>query len=199
MPKIGLISASMCGVLLTNGKIAENAPFGVGAITYAMELARQRAGIEDEEQYVSFAMERGIELEWAALETYQERNLVELHGQQEWGAHPDFPYFGGTPDGLVGTVGGVDAKCRNNKEQHEYIKNGIGKKDTDQFQAYMMIFGREWWDLGAYNPRFPEPLDLVTHRLYPDPAWVEKMTERLPLFEAIVQRETEYLLEKLNN
>jgi hypothetical protein len=183
MPKTGLVSASQCGVLLTNGKIPENAPFGVGAITYARKLASERIGVTPEEEYTSYHMERGIELEWEALETYKERTLTEITQSQVWATHPKFDYFGGTPDGLVGQFGGVDVKCPNNSNHLNNILDGADvSKYYDQFQAYMFIFGRQWWDLASCNPNYPEPLNLHIVRVNVDLEWQKKMTERLPIF-----------------
>jgi hypothetical protein len=199
MPKQGFISASKCGVLLKDGTKPENAPFGVGAITYAGEIAQQIIGVKQEEEYTSFQMERGNELEWEALRVYEERNLVKLHGEQQWAVHPEFEYFGGTPDGRVGSVGGVDVKAPNNNNHYANIRrNEQISTYYDQLQAYMFIFGADWWDLASYNPNYPEPLDLHEMRLLPDPKWQKKMRERLPLFWAIIQREVEFLREKLN-
>jgi hypothetical protein len=189
MPKQTYLSASQCGVLLVNGTLPENKPFGVGAVNLAWDIAGERIGVQPEPDYSGYHTERGNELEWEALETYAERQLVALYGQQVWGVCPDFPLFGGTPDALVGDMGGVDAKAPNNANHRANIVSGAQVKDYyNNLQAYMMIFGRDWWDLASYNPNFPAPLNLAVIRVHRDDAWQSKMRERLPLFFAMVDK-----------
>ena len=139
-------------------------------------------------------MERGIENEWLAIKTYEERELVEVHSMQEWRTHPDFHYFGGTPDGLVGLIGGVDVKCPNNNNHFKNLMHDSQAKDYyDQCQAYMAIFERDYWDLASFNENYPTPLDLHVMRIQKDMDWQEKLTERLPLFWSLINEQVEIL------
>ena len=195
MPKQGFISASKVGVILKNGK---GQTFTVGAITYAEEIAQQVIGVKPEPDFKSFDMERGIENEWLAIKTYEERELVEVHSMQEWRTHPDFHYFGGTPDGLVGLVGGVDVKCPNNNNHFKNLMHDSQAKDYyDQCQAYMAIFERDYWDLVSFNENYPTPLDLHVMRIQKDMDWQEKLNERLPLFWNLINEQVEILKGKM--
>jgi hypothetical protein len=178
-----------------NGKQEDG--FGVGAISLARELARQIVGVEDEEEYISFDMRRGIESEWIACEVYAERNLVTFE-DPDFITHPDIPFFGGTPDRLVGVHGGMDVKCPNNKNHHENILFAAQLSGyKHQFQSYMAITGREWWDFVSYNSNFPVPIDLVSHRMERDEPYIKVIEDRVESFWPIVQREVQCLQEKI--
>ena len=191
MPKIANVSASQVKLLLVNGK--SESGFGSGALTYAKQLAREMVGAV-EPDFMTYDMERGLELEWQACETYAERNLVELI-DCGWRSHPHVPHFGGTADRLIGATGGVEVKCPNNANHHANLTEWAQLKDyTPQIQSYIAIYELDWMDWVSYNDNFPAPLDLATHRLYRDDKLIETIEQRVTEFWTnIVQKEYDIL------
>ncbi len=108
----------------------------------------------EEEQYARFAyeLERGVDVEQIAFGIFNE-------------------YVGASPDGLVGTDGGVEFK-RKAFEKHADLLLGAEDFETKyvwQCHMNMLVFDRKWWDLCSYNPLFKErSLHIV--RIERDPA-----------------------------
>jgi hypothetical protein len=206
MPKLGCISSSSVHLLLVNGKSEHG--FGLGAVTYAEQIARDIIGVQSEPEYKGYDIERGIENEWLALEAYKERELVQIHGEQQWITHPDYSFYGGTPDGRIGTIGGVDAKCPNNSNHYKNIRHDAQKSEyIVQVSSYMDIARTEWWDIASFNENFPQPLDLHIMRVNRDDVgeWLKKgqtcrvqniideVNERLEPFWKLVLNEVEQM------
>lgn len=191
MPLKGHISASRVKLLLVNGK--SESGFGAGALTYAKQIAREMVGAV-EPDFMTFDMERGVELEWQACEVYAERNLVELI-DCGWRSHPTVEHFGGTADRLIGTTGGVEVKCPNNANHHANLTEWAQLKDyTAQIQSYIAIYELDWMDWVSYSDNFPAPLDLSVKRVYRDPVMIHQIEERVTEFwDNIVQKEYDIL------
>ncbi|HEX6926796.1 MAG TPA: YqaJ viral recombinase family protein [Longimicrobiaceae bacterium] len=64
---------------------------------------------------------------------------------------------GGSPDGLIGTDGGVDFKCPALHTHIGYMlePDKLAADYRAQVQGYMYLTGRAWWDLFAYSPALP--------------------------------------------
>lgn len=86
--------------------------------------------------------------------------LVELCG---FVTHPEFPWFGGSPDGLVGNQGGVEFKCPYRGE----LPNEPKPVHVAQCRALMMVTQRfiGVWHLYYWTPdetrRFPIHYDVA--------------------------------------
>lgn len=64
--------------------------------------------------------------------------------------------FGGSPDALVGEVGGVEIKCPNASTHVGYIRAGVLPNDYRcQVHGYMVVTGRKWWDFFSYARHLP--------------------------------------------
>lgn len=72
--------------------------------------------------------------------------------------------FGGSPDALVGDVGGVEIKCPNAATHVGYVRGGtLPNEYRAQLHGYMVVTGREWWDFFSYARSF-EPFHLHVER-----------------------------------
>ena len=72
--------------------------------------------------------------------------------------------FGGSPDALVGEVGGVEIKCPNAATHVGYVRAGVLPNDYKcQVHGYMVVTGRQWWDFMSYARGF-EPFHLHVER-----------------------------------
>ena len=124
---------------------------------------------------------------------YAERTFRDVR-ITEFSVSDTHPYVGGTMDGLVGKVGGIEIKCPYNPSEH--LANIIDRKQikqyTPQMQGYMWIFGLEWIDFISFDPRMPEPYDLVIERVERDEPYIGQLIERCELaFEIALQKADE--------
>ena len=93
--------------------------------------------------------------------------------------------YGCSPDGLVGKDGGLEIKCKSDKEHYKMLK----KYDIDgatpashiaQPQGCMFVTKRKWWDLHLYHPKMRS----VTIRQYPDLLYFKTVRKQLRIIEA---------------
>jgi predicted phage-related endonuclease len=194
MPKQGNISASRIKDMMTSGR-GKNVTFGKTAHAYARQLAWERIGEEYPDYAYGNAIDWGNEYEYYAIQAYEKKNICEVHSQQVWQQHPKYEWIGGTPDGLVGTNGGMDAKCPYNLDNHmmNLFENAQLKDYRYQFQGYMWITGRKWWDMASFYPDCAEKFQLHVCRVERDDELIAKIEERYKEFETIIQQYIEKL------
>lgn len=175
----GMLTASFMNKVITPStlKIANNAETRTGIY----ELAAQRVTNVPEDDFVSYAMERG--------------NLEEVEARIEYSRNFEpvtecgfvindslgFP-VGVSPDGLVGEDGGMENKSRDKKFQMQTIIEHLGEKDPSnliprefmlQVQTCLWVTQRKWWDFTSYSNGF----NMVAIRVEPIPIYQEKIEE----------------------
>lgn len=138
--------------------------------------------------------EHGIEFEAEGLGAYAFHKGVVV---KEVGfiVHPDIPYIGCSPDGIVAD-GGVELKCRSSlSAHHKSVKAGIDSCYKHQVQGCMWVMGTEWHDFVSYYvplDRFNgATTDLHIHRVYRDESFINKLQARCEEFWAEVQQQLE--------
>jgi len=188
MPKRGFVTPSGIARMMTAGRGKKE--WGKVAYEYAKELALQRIGIDVPEYAYGNAIDWGNEHEPEALAVYEFKNVVQIHGSQEFIEHPELEWVGGTPDGLIGKQGGVDVKCPYKVTNHlNNILYGAQLDDYKwQLQGYMWITGRQWWDLASYDPRFTPDLQLWVIRQERDQELIDQIESRYQEFEEIIKQ-----------
>lgn len=75
--------------------------------------------------------------------------------------HPRIPNFGASPDGLIGSDGGLEIKCCDAEGHLEIVM--ADKIDPDYFyqcHSNIACTERDWWAFTAFNPDMPEELKL---------------------------------------
>jgi predicted phage-related endonuclease len=154
--RCGRITASEVKLILTPTLKAAN---NDKTRAHVWELAAQRITGYVEPTYIGEAMLRGHEDEVLARALYAEHFApVEEVGfvtNDEWGFT-----LGASPDGLVGTDGGIECKSRIQKYQVqaivEHYRDGtIPDEFMLQVQTCMLVTGRKWWDLVSYSGGLP--------------------------------------------
>lgn len=143
---------------------------GLETLVYAT-LAEKYSNNQDE-PYTSADMQRGIELEAQARETYE----IMYDTVQEVGFIEHDEYSGVSPDGLIGEDGGFECKCPNDANFFKILVNGekaIESKYIWQVQMCLLVSQRKWWDLVFYSTNFNK--NMIVFRIYPDMEKQEKL------------------------
>jgi hypothetical protein len=122
--------------------------------------------------------DRGREMEAEARSWYELDRSVDV--QTVGFILRDDGQTGGSPDGLVGTEGGIEIKVPALHTMVGYLRNpaSLAAAYKHQVQGYLHVTGREWWDLVAYHPVLPA----VVLRVEPDPAYQEALERELRWF-----------------
>jgi putative phage-type endonuclease len=106
---------------------------------------------EQPESFSNEYMERGHELEPAAIECYR----METFNDVEPGGFFEFnEYIGASPDGLIGSDGILEVKCPAYNTMIEYIiKQKLPSQYKWQVHGQLFVTGRKWCDFIAYHPK----------------------------------------------
>jgi len=149
---------------------------------YMLELLAERITGRELDNYVSKAMEWGIQTEPLARSAYEaiSGNIVTEVGFIN---HPTIPSFGASPDGLVGEKGGLEIKCPQQTTHLEVMSTGdINPKYLYQMQTGMMCTGRKWWEYVDYDPRMPEFAQYYSRRVSADSVYFEQISREVRKF-----------------
>lgn len=163
----GIITASIMHNLITAKTIKPAANIDSRAIT--MTLAAERINEWTDDNYVSFDMARGHEIEPEARRIYSEHYApVTECGfmvRDDWGFR-----LGYSPDGLVGDDGLIETKSRRPKEHLAAIlADAVPAENMAQLQVALIVSGRAWVDYLSYCGG----MRLWKKRVYPNHAWQE--------------------------
>lgn len=161
---------------------------GKGADTYADEIVMRMLGVDFSDQYESYHMQRGTELEPDAVLLYEKKTFTEAHQEKGRIYHPEYGFVSGEPDRLIGEDGIIEVKCPKRKYHLANLRDGEQiNKYYNQMQGYLWITGREWCDFVSYDPRFPKGMKLAIHRIERDPETIDLIEERcIEFWETIV-------------
>lgn len=105
-------------------------------------------------------------------------------------------FVGSSPDGLVGTDGGVEYK-RKTFEKHNDLLLNADKFETKyvwQCHMNMLILNRQWWDLVSYNPLFRNK-SIYKERIYRESECDAKLLAGFQRGEQLIK---EYINQLLN-
>lgn len=165
--RLGYLSASKfkeaTSFLKTGADTADRLNLKIEILTERLTRVRQ-------ESYVTKDMQRGIDLEPAALEQYKAiyDGPVSTTGFVK---HASIDWLGCSPDGLAGDDGLVEIKVPKPTTYVSWcINNDIPEKHLPQLQCQLAVTQRNWVDFVAYCPEMPEPYRLFVRRLWRDDA-----------------------------
>ena len=122
---------------------------------YINQLIAELLTGETTEVKVTEWMQRGTDLEPFARNFYE---LMSGNEVQEVGfcKHDEPMECGVSPDGLIGTDGGLEIKCPTPATHIAYLRAGVlPSKYKQQVQGCMWVTGRDWWDFMSYHERMP--------------------------------------------
>lgn len=103
----------------------------------------------------------------------------------------DSGLYGCSPDGLIGTEGGLEIKCEGSDVIAGYYRRGFPIGHKSQVQGSLLVTGYKWWDFMAYHPDL-RPLILRIER---DEPYINALFSEINAF-SIKLREEKQLLEK---
>lgn len=127
---------------------------------YMREMVFERLAGVPRHEINGPSLKWGTEAESFAREAYELETgyLVEA---SEFVVHPDYPFIGCSPDGLIGQEGGYESKCPMDEAVHIHTwLNGMPDEHMPQIQGCMWVTGRSWWTFVSYDPRLNERLRL---------------------------------------
>lgn len=133
---------------------------------YLWKVATERLYESPTEAFNARSTDWGKDLEPFACQAYEVEtgNFIIPSG---FVRHPTIAYCGGSPDGLVETVGGIEIKCPKDRRVHmQTWRDGMPPDHLPQVQGNIWINGREWFDFISYDPRAPERFRLYIERIY---------------------------------
>lgn len=146
-------------------------------MTYLYELLAERVTGESADGFTNEWMQRGNELEPHARSAYE--FLFETDVQQVGFVLNDAKTIGASPDGLIGSDGGIEIKCPKASTAVRYmVEDKLPDIYKPQVQGNLWICEREWWDFVVYHPS----MDLFVKRVYRDDAYIKKLETHITAF-----------------
>ena len=138
-----------------------------------MELVAERIAGHSVDHYVTPAMQRGLDLEDAARNLYEE-TTGQLLGPARLFIHPTIPNFVATPDGTLGLDTVVEFKCPLVSTYLNWIDDGrIPDGHLAQMACQLVVTGRTKAIFVAYCPEMPPHRRLFIRDYIPTPEALE--------------------------
>jgi hypothetical protein len=173
--------------------VAEAAAAGIkgkesmARVGYRRELRAERLTGRCEEHFVTPYMDAGTEKEPYARAAYEVANdvLVSVVG---FIVHPRYHHSGSSPDGLIGSSGGLEIKAPKNTTHLSYLDEKVIPSDYElQMQWNMACCEREWWDFVSFCPEMPPGLRIFIKRLERDDKRIAEMEAEVLKMEDEIQ------------
>lgn len=186
LARIGCLTGSRAGDMLARIKTGESAK----RRDYRLQLAVERiTGQSAEDGYVNKDMQRGIDLEPAAIALYEAVTglLVTPCG---FLLHDDLQ-AGCSPDGQIGNFTGiVEVKCPRQAAHLDVLRSRTLPADyVGQVTHNLWITGAQWCDFVSYDDRFPPHLRLAVIRHLRKPAEIDSYAIMAQAFLIEVERD----------
>lgn len=141
------------------------------------QVAVERLTMQASEGPTGIALQWGSDVEPYAREAYELEtgNVVIESG---FIIHPEFPFAGCSPDGLISSDRGLEMKCPKNSIIHaERFISGVPDEYIPQIQGCMWVTGRKYWDFVSYDPRMPESHRILIITVERDQECINKLQE----------------------
>lgn len=172
----GMLTASQVGKLISPTLKLANNETSRGLLE---TLVAERLTGNVEYVHPSWDMQRGSMSEPYARDLYREQHgPVEEIGfaTNTFNGHT----LGASPDGLCGSLGGLEIKSPKPKTHlRTILADEVPAEHLPQIQASMLVLERDWWDFESYCGGWP----IYVHRVYRDDAWQKVLLDALDMFE----------------
>lgn len=158
------------------------------ALDYAFRLAIERISGEplQDEQFETYAMRRGHELEPDARRAHEALGIV----VRRCGFVTNFDgRIGASTDGLIGDLGSSEYKCLVSPGGLRQILLDDNLEDfRDQLQGGLMVTGRQWMHFGLYCPALESINQALTIRVVErDEDYISELESDLLEFDGLVE------------
>lgn len=168
---------------------ANKGDFTTAAHNLAFQLAVERIkdGPVDQDQYETYSMRRGKELEEDARLLHEDR-LGILIGQSGV-VLSDCGKFGYSTDGFIGDSGLAEYKCFLDMTKVREILFASSTDDVmDQVQTGMWLTDRAWCDFALYFPDLEcNGLNLFIKRIIRHQSYIDELVSDLYVFDGLVE------------
>lgn len=136
------------------------------------EVVFERLSLAPTHEVGGYATRWGTDVESFGKEAFElETGHIVLPGY--FVTHPDYPFIGCSPDGLIGADGGYESKCPMDEAVHiNTWLAGMPEDHIPQVQGSMLVTGRKWWAFVSYDPRVAERFRLYQQRIERDDAYI---------------------------
>lgn len=161
--RIGKVTGSKVTVVMSKGTRGKEE--AVGRYKYRLKLALERlSGVEQHDDvYENHSMRWGTEHEPDARIAYELARGVFVD-QVGFINHPEIPWCGFSPDGLVNDDGLIELKCPNTSTHFATIREALAKPPNTRHEVIPVGYkrqcllglsttGRDWIDWNTYDPR----------------------------------------------
>ena len=158
---------------------------------YLWDLVSERETQTPTEGYSDANMQRGTEMEPVARAAYEAHTGTFVTQTGFW-LHPTIPFFGASPDGLVGDDGLIEIKCPKTPNHLRYRSEGkVPTKYKRQMTCQILCTGRKWVDFISFDNRVRDSKQLFIVRFEPKQPEMDELLEKLQSFLAAVAKECE--------
>ncbi|WP_420010619.1 lambda exonuclease family protein [Tateyamaria sp.] len=161
-------------------------PTTAGYSNYRAQLVCERLTGQPTETFTSAAMRHGTDTEPQARAFYEMETGLDVT-EVGFVPHPKLEMSGASPDGLIGSDGGLEIKC---PQPATHIKTltgaNIDRKYMLQMQWGMACTGCEWWDFVSFCPSLPDEMQMHRERVKRDAEQIEEITCAVTSFLADV-------------
>jgi hypothetical protein len=172
---------------------------GLTGESYAFENAIEIAfGRNEDEQFVSFDMQRGLELEPFAFNKFAELKEIDFISVEKCTFFPYESDAGASPDGIVGTEAVLEIKCPKPPKFFNLVRGGISEIDKEyiiQMQTEMLCTNSKqahFFNYIIYNG-MPMWHEIIVPR---DEVMIELIKDRIKQAAVIRDQFVKDLLEK---
>ena len=157
---------------------------------YLWQLVAERETQKAEDSYINADMQRGTEMEPVARAAYEAHTGTFVTQTGFW-LHPEVPFFGASPDGLV-EDGLIEIKCPRTPNHLRYKSEGkVPTQYKRQMMCQLLCTGRKWVDFISFDNRVRDSKQLFIVRFEPKQSELDEMLEKVQAFLANVAKECE--------
>jgi len=170
-------------VTASNGTAIGNC--GKGLITYVNKVMAEFYSSAEKERYTNKDLQRGIELEEHAVSVYE---LETGETIEEVGFCEYNEYAGASPDGLIGSDGLIEIKCKNDEKHFQHLLHGEKAIESGyrwQVAMQLLVTGRKYCNFVCYNPNFEN--SLLVYRIDRDETKIERLREGIAMAGKMIE------------
>ena len=155
---------------------------------YLWDLVSERETQTATEGYSDAYMQRGTEMEPIARAAYEAHTGTFVTETGFW-LHPTIPFFGASPDGLVGDDGLIEIKCPKTPNHLRYRNEGkVPAKYKRQMICQILCTGRKWVDFVSFDNRVRDSKQLFIVRFEPTQKEIDEILKSVQSFLADVEK-----------